>query len=229
MFLKKGEIHIWKYRYDEQDHILEKTFPTLSEEEQDRFQQYFFQDDAIRFICIHRFVRQVLAMYLNMAASAIVFSYTEKGKPYLDKQELFFNYSYRKDVGLLAVSGHQEIGADVEKKREIRDVDVFADFCFSENEKRIISDAGDDNHHSLFALWTMKEALIKALGKGLSTELPKIDLSKFYQSEFNELLIDNNEYYTIKNVDCGEDYMGAFATKGKVETYMEFTFGEKAN
>lgn len=92
----------------------------------------------MRYICNHRFVRNVLSLYLNIAASKINFDLEPRGKPYIKNSNLFFNYSYRASYGLLAISKNQAVGVDIEKIKPLQDILTFSEFSFSEKEKEII-------------------------------------------------------------------------------------------
>jgi 4'-phosphopantetheinyl transferase len=227
MNFKESDLHIWRYELDEEEYHLEKTEPMLSAYEQARCKEYMNEAEKIRYTCNHRFVRRVLATYLNMPASAITFSQAPMGKPFVKGSSLYFNYSYRTTFGLLAVSKHQEIGVDIERMKPLQDTPTFASFSFSEKEKEIIFGTSEERfQETLFTFWTFKEAIIKALGVGLNADLTQIDLSDFFYSNTNPLSYDDNAVYTIQQINALKGYKAAFAIKGAVRNYSEFNFNE---
>ena len=225
MNFSEADLHIWRYTVNEKEYDLEKTSPLLSKKEKERCDDYLNEAEKVRYTCNHRFVRQVLAKYLNVQASEIEFSQAAKGKPYLKDPELFFNYSYRSNLAILAISPHNEVGIDIEKMKPLHDLKTFASFSFSENEKKIIFKSHPDQlQETIFTFWTFKEAIIKALGVGLNADLTQIDLSEFYNIETNPLVYANNDIYTIKRLKADEGYKTAIAIKGKLISYKEFNF-----
>ena len=221
--MKDDELHIWRYNLDELDYHSEKKSPVLSKEEQKRYSSYLNESDKIRYICNHRFVRQVLSEYLNIPSSQIEFSYAHRGKPYVKNSGLFFNYSYRANFCILGITKSAEVGIDIEKIKPLQDIPTFTEFCFSKKEKEIIFNSDKDRFQdTLFTFWTFKEAIIKSLGIGLSADLTQIDLSSFYHSEVNALSYDNDNIYTMKNIEAPEGFKAAFAIKGKLSNYLEF-------
>ena len=57
-----------------------------------------------------------------------------------------------------------------------RHLDVLVDAVFTPAEQAYIaSNTGLDRHRAFFRLWTVKEALVKALGTGLSLDLSDIE------------------------------------------------------
>jgi len=225
--LQAGELHIWQYAIDEQDYQAEKQNPILSLEETEKHKRFIHEKDRIKYICNHRFLRQVLGAYLDMPAKEIVFSYTPLGKPYVHNSGLFFNLSHRNKYGLLAVSKDTEVGVDIEYIKDLQDVVTFSDYSFSEEEKAMIFANGKLNPDVLFTFWAFKEAFIKATGTGLSVDISKIDLSCFYNNETVLFPYDNNTLWTLKRLEAEEGYKAAFAMKGKVESVLRFDFNKE--
>jgi 4'-phosphopantetheinyl transferase len=92
------------------------------------------------------------------------------GKPFLENSGLWFNVSHTNSAFIIAISRKGRIGIDMEDIHLKWDIKELSDYAFSEDEKRKI-------HHQedFLKLWTMKEALLKAIGTGLTSQLPKID------------------------------------------------------
>ena len=225
--MKENEVHIWRYTLNKEDYYNEKKLPLLSNEEHTRCNKYLREEDQIRYVGNHRFVRQVLANYLNTPPSQIIFSKATMGKPYVKDCGLFFSYSYRGNLGLLSISKQEEVGVDIEKMRPLLDAKTFISFSFSEKEKEIIYNSKPaEFQNTLFTFWTFKEAIIKALGVGLNADLTRVDLSEFFYSESNALSFDKNNLFTLKKIAAVEGYKAAFAIKGKVSNYQEFNYGD---
>lgn len=91
----------------------------------------------------------------------------EHGKPSLaEHPELRYNISHADGIAAAIVSQY-ECGIDCERIRPYRQ-SVFKR-CYGESERRAVKAAPETERDLLFfKLWTLKEAYVKALGKGLS-------------------------------------------------------------
>ena len=124
----------------------------------------------------------------------------EYGKPVSDN--VCFNVSHCS--GLVAlVLADSDVGVDVEKVKEVNQ--SLIDYVSCESEKQLIKSDKD-----FFKLWTAKESLAKAQGKGLVKDIKEIpayplDGEKEYLGE---------RYYS-KQIEYGE-YILIVARKGKL-------------
>ena len=102
----------------------------------------------------------------------------EFGKPLSETKS--FNVSHSKGVVALAIDS-SPIGIDIEKIREVNE--SLISHISNEEEKKYIHD-----EKSFFEIWTNKEAVVKAQGKGLSSkvkDLPGLPLNsiRLYQDK----------------------------------------------
>jgi 4'-phosphopantetheinyl transferase len=223
--INKGELHIWRYTVNEQDYVTEKANPILSVEEGEKATRFIQEQHAIKYVCNHRFMRNVLATYLNIPPNEIEFSHTALGKPYIENSNLFFNLSHRNKYGLLAIFKDAEVGVDIEYIKELQDVATFSSYSFSEQEKAMIFKDNKTNPEILFTFWAFKEAFIKATGTGLSVDISKINLADFFDKETN-VMPEDKKLWTLQRLEVEEGYKAAFATIGKVDKLIEFTYDE---
>ena len=86
------------------------------------------------------------------------------GKPYISGGPEF-NLSHSGDYVILATSD-RPVGVDIEASRE-RQFEKLARKVFHPDEQQQLSDANDKSF-VFYAIWTCKEAYIKAVGKGFS-------------------------------------------------------------
>lgn len=98
------------------------------------------------------------------------FKKTEYGKPYFEHQDRFFNISHAGDLVICAYSSRQNIGIDIEKKEEVTIEDFHLMMRPEEIEKT-------KNLDDFYRLWTQKEALIKAIGKGFSLDVKSLEIT----------------------------------------------------
>lgn len=88
--------------------------------------------------------------------------YNLYGKPFLSDSSVYFNLSHSGDYIVLAVD-EKEVGIDIEKIETYSD--GIAKKCFVPEEYSLLKHRKEDN--LFYALWTAKESVMKACGKGL--------------------------------------------------------------
>ena len=87
------------------------------------------------------------------------------GKPRLARaaSEWGFNLSHAGDYVVAALAKGVAIGVDLESLARKTDMEALGERVFSESERELVRAGGRD---AFFALWSQKEALLKALGCG---------------------------------------------------------------
>ena len=141
---------------------------------------------------LHRFLSNedisLLSKYKNEQTrlEKIVSLYLKRkyiGEYYLSKDDKplssdkYFNISHSGGVIALAISKDYPLGIDIEVIRDYKD--DLAKYISNEEEYKYITD-----NKSFFEIWTSKEALVKCLGSGLSTnikEIPALPLNDIKQ------------------------------------------------
>ncbi len=127
-------------------------------------------------------LRAILAGYLGVPAAELLFTENEFGKPALQaplaSTGLSFNSSHSGPVAVIAVGRSRQIGIDVEAVRPIKDAEKIAARFFSSQESAAMAALDPDDRNTGFLhCWTRKEAVIKALGGGLSIPLDSFAVS----------------------------------------------------
>lgn len=133
-----------------------------------RANRYRFDDDRRRSIVARAGTRRLLARYLDADPRTLVFAEEEHGKPALRDREIEFNASHSGDLVALAFARKTPVGIDVERRRELHDTLALARRYFSAEEVAIVESAADAGD-AFFTIWTAKEAIVKASGKGIGT------------------------------------------------------------
>ena len=101
--------------------------------------------------------------------SQIVFSETEKGRPYLSGlPDIWFGFSSCR-FGFAGVwSSTHGVGIDVEDQTRAFEPAELAHLFFSEAETKVIEGPGGQaSRQTFFQLWSLKEAALKSIGEGL--------------------------------------------------------------
>lgn len=169
------EVHLWALPLAESDD--EGAAETLlSADERDRAARFRFARDRRRFSLGRAGLRRLLGIYLDRDPAALDFAYGPAGKPELagsaEASGLRFNLSNSADWALLAVARGRQLGVDLEGIPEGRDLMAIARRFFAAEEVTAFEGfAADQRAEAFCAIWTRKEALLKAFGAGLSLPL----------------------------------------------------------
>ena len=171
--LRDGDTHVWLCpaavaRDGERE--------VLSDEERATADRRIFADDRSRYIASHASLRRVLSAYTSRPSSTLRFATRDGGKPYLPDHAMHFNMSHSGGVVAIAVAG-EEVGVDVESVERPVDARAIADRFFTPDEFRWLrAQAPSDGQRAFFRLWTLKEAVMKADGRGMAIPLHTVEV-----------------------------------------------------
>lgn len=176
--LPAGEIHLWLVQRELPPEAVAILGQWLTPDEQERASRFYFEQDRQRYIAGRGHLRQLLGQYLGMEPGRITFNYGPHGKPYLPHIPLRFNLAHSHHLALLAFSWGRELGVDLEHIRPLPDAHELVSRFFAPNEIqawRQVTPAGQQA--AFFAIWTAKEAYLKAVGQGLAIPLDSFEIS----------------------------------------------------
>lgn len=98
------------------------------------------------------------------------------GKPALADATLQFNLSHAQGAVLVALARDQAVGVDLERPGRARPHLALAQRYFCASETALIAAAEPAQREALFlTFWTAKEALLKALGRGIAFGLDRLE------------------------------------------------------
>lgn len=147
----------------------------LSEEERERTNRFAFAKDRRSYITAHWLLRHVLSAYVPVRPESWEFARTPHGKPFLSEssehQGIFFNLSHTAGMVVTAVTCLGQVGVDVETVRPRDHLNLARRYFAPLEISQLESLAAEEQPHSFFRLWTLKEAYIKARGLGLAMDL----------------------------------------------------------
>ncbi len=154
----------------------------LSPEERVRADRFLFPADGQHFTVARAALREVLGEALGIPPGQVVLTYGAHGKPALAGLQaasgLRFNLSHSGARALVGLARGAELGVDLEVLRPMTDRDALVRRFFSvaENEAYFRL-APAERQQGFFDGWTRKEAVVKALGQGLTFPLRDFDVS----------------------------------------------------
>jgi 4'-phosphopantetheinyl transferase len=129
-----------------------------------------------------RALRRVLARYLGQDPDRIELSGGERGKPAIAGPcpPLCFNLSHSGTLALVAVTREREVGVDVERADETRDVLRLAEVGLDAPAAAAVrAAAGAERPAAFYSAWVRKEAVAKCHGVGLGAPLPRAPVQVF--------------------------------------------------
>jgi len=201
----------------------------------DRFQNCLSQDEVlrvsrlctfsakIRFAASRTFLRRILANYLKIQPAKVELRYDALGKPSLSetyqKSGICFNLSHSHGMALLGIAREKAVGVDIEKVRTVPYIDKIASRHFSPGEYTFFQGSPESKKMDVFfTLWTRKEALLKALGKGLTFPMHSIEVLRtpyesahFFNGSGN---MDHISEWHIEDIEICMEYRAALAVEG---------------
>lgn len=150
----------------------------LGSDERQRASRFLREDDRRRFVLARGLVRAVLGRVTGIAPAALAFDVQPHGKPVLRDGGVHFNLSHTRGMIALALSREVEVGVDVEAIDRRLDPLRLAARNFSASENAALADAEASQQPARFIeIWTLKEAYVKALGRGLQHDLRSFSAS----------------------------------------------------
>jgi 4'-phosphopantetheinyl transferase len=178
--LTSGEIHVWTARFVDSHRATTDLLQILDREEQARAAQFSLERGRERFIQAHGITRRILADYCDVDPERLSFARNRYGKPYLaspaNGENLQFSVSHSGDYCMLALRFDPAVGIDVEKVRDMPRAMQVAQRFFTPAESKLLAALdGIARRDAFLALWTLKEATVKALGVDLATHLDRVE------------------------------------------------------
>lgn len=144
-----------------------------------RASAFRFERDRSRYLAARRALRCLLTDYLSVDPQAISIGVGPNGKPLLEGLEgaCEFNLSHSNGVALIAMHRGPPIGVDIETMSRATIDDGLARQCLSPAEYGQWCGLTDvKSLEGFYSAWTRKEAVLKALGIGLSVEPSSVNV-----------------------------------------------------
>lgn len=165
----KDFVHIFKIKASDYFKIITAK-GVLSPEEQAKAARFLQQQSRENYTVRKYFLRKLLAHFTGLHTAELAFHLKANKKPGIDG--LFFNVSHSKDLITIAFSA-SDIGIDLEYIDPYFQYKEVMDMCFSKHEIQMVEKAVLPIL-AFYLIWTRKEAIVKATGEGIITQLQEV-------------------------------------------------------
>lgn len=158
------------------DFPVERCLAVLDNAERARAARFLHDRSRRDYVAAHVLARHLLAVRGAGRPAGQVFRTDGNGKPHLvpaaGDRDLRFNLTHTDGLVAVAAAEGAEIGVDAEAIDRPRVDDDVARAVFTAAETALLKGRDDvSRRQTFFRLWTLKEAVAKGLGTGLSTPL----------------------------------------------------------
>lgn len=176
-------LQLWLARTDEFsfEELWDKHNSCLPQQEKEKVLSYKFDKDRILSLVSKIMLRTMLSSrFPGKRSESWRFASNRYGKPFIEENDavtpLYFNLSHTEGLVACLVSTNGNVGVDVEIISNRETILEIAPTVFTPNELNALS-AGEDRILYFYRLWTLKEAYIKYMGKGLSIPLQDFEFT----------------------------------------------------
>jgi len=223
--LNPDAIRVWAWRVDDVSRY-DLACRDLTPEEKARADRFYFERDRLRFTLAHSGLRRLLGAMVGREPAELRFGAMTHGKPVLCDLDLEFNLSHSGDYAMLAVST-QRVGVDIELHRHHADRIHLARRVFAPAEFEQFSAASGSERKTVFYRgWTLKEAFIKAHGRGLGFGLKRfwMDLSPVRERLVRFGRDSDESQWTAYTLDAPTGYSAAVCAPGRDHCIEQVTW-----
>lgn len=175
---KASGIRIWSVKISDYYDSMMLLQTYLRADELERAGNFKFERLTHHFIITRGLLRLILGCEFNVHPADVQIGYGPYGKPFAMKATgcfHFFNVSHTSDHAVFVVCDHHEVGVDIEQPDQTI---LSAQRMFVSEKEQAAFDALSHQQQIVQTgrLWVCKEALVKAIGCGLRTDLTRINV-----------------------------------------------------
>ena len=177
-------------------------------------------------------LRELLAAYLRCGAQDVQLIESEHGRPELGTAHaspLSFNWSHSGDQAVFAIGIGVQPGIDIERLRPRPRALEIAQRYFDAEEARALESADDEARNLAFLeLWTAKEAVLKALGRGLAFGLHRLRIAMHSDRLHLRWLDDDDaQAWQLRRLTLDAVHVGAIAWRGSPRALWYGTLADR--
>lgn len=223
-------VELWLARTD----LPRELESVLSPAELARAERFRFSADRQRFVIGRGMVRTLLAERLDIPAASVPIVIDRYGRPRVcspDGSDLIhFSVSHAGDCVVAGLCASHAIGVDVELCREDPALQEMVAETFAAAEQEALAGYSDaDWIGAVYSTWTRKEAVVKAIGVGLSMQFTSFEVSVGLTVQprvigFSDPRLGAEEW-TLYDLELPAGVAGALAVRGTGVEVVAWEFG----
>jgi len=165
----------------------------------------------------------ILADYVDADPAELALMNDAHGKPHLllqgtEHRDLHFNWSHSGDYALIALAQDAMPGIDIEQQREqVRVIEIAQRFFTPDEARELTACTADEREVMFFRLWCAKEAVLKAMGRGLAFGLERVAFQRrgaLWQPGIFDPQAGDPDTWQVLSITAAAGYAGALAWQG---------------
>jgi 4'-phosphopantetheinyl transferase len=218
------QIHLWQYPIGDPPDArhLAHAITLLSAAEKKRCAAFHFEKHRAEYALSHAMLRLALSEYAPVKSGEWQFLTGEKGKPEIASPTLdtpiWYNLSHTDGLAVCVAGRVRQLGVDVENMNRKASHQELAKHFFAPAEYEYLRNLPASlQREAFFRIWTLKEAYIKAEGKGLSIPLDSFSFRFSNQNPPQVVLESNSESnpgaWSFFELQPGPDYRVSVGVK----------------
>lgn len=214
------DVHIWTASLPVPHEIADSCHGLLAPDERERAGRMLARTASELFVVGRGALRALIGRYIAAPAAEVQFSYSAFGRPWVagadSRPALQFSVSHSGTRIVLAFARVARVGIDIERVRTDADCDAIAARFFAPAERATLSSlAPADRIEAFFTCWTRKEAVLKAVGLGISGGLGRLEVACLPGDGAHVVRSDLAEVdparWSLVDLECPAGYRSALA------------------
>ena len=227
--LSPATVYLWFSFVDEikDKQLLADYLDLLPASEIEKYRSYRFDRHRKRYLIGRALLRTVLSHCTGLAPNHIEISREDHGRPYILPSAMTsppqFSLSYTDGLVAAALTAECIVGIDVEHTEKEIDYIEISENYFSTPEYWELKQLPEDQRKKrFFELWTLKEAYVKAQGRGL--HIPLDEVSFHLRDEMKDppnqysILSEDGLYFQLRSFTPSEFHSASFCVCINPET-----------
>jgi 4'-phosphopantetheinyl transferase len=201
-----GEVHLVTFTPDpDLDKDLENRYGEgLSQDEKARAENLRHPETRSVFIQSRGRLRSLLGHHLGIDPKDVPLVIGPHGKPGCLDASLQFNLAHTKGTIVIALAVGCDVGVDVEGGRPLRQREALIREVFSPKEQSFFEGLDEAMmQERFFRGWTLKEAYVKATGRGIAAGLSRVVLEENFE-RFLKVPSGDPDAFQIAEIHRGE-------------------------
>lgn len=176
-----GEVRVFQVDLSPHKAREDEALAWLDKRERGRRDRFGSPGPRRRFTLCRAALRSILCRELGCRNDELGFGVSYYEKPFAivqgESHPVCFNVSHSGKRGLIGIADRGRVGVDLEEIDSQRNIELLVDSAFTPAERTVLNLVEEARrHHLFFRFWTIKEALIKGVGMGLSLDMTTFEI-----------------------------------------------------